>query len=201
LNIDKDASQNKATTTYQIQCAPHTDSEDDCGFSEPFTYIKEGTSSIQYDIAFETATATIGCSLGGTTSAVCTGPGDGAAATGATGAAALQTTVVTTTLGPDDIQFTQIPITGGQATAAQSTGAAATPTSTGASNSKSSMTGSSTASSGSTAASGESTTASGGSARGQATPSPSGSTGGATSMESRSIVALIGAAAMAAVMV
>lgn len=46
--------QNGAITTYQFQCTPGTDSTD-CGFPEPFTYVKEGTSSIKYAFALESA--------------------------------------------------------------------------------------------------------------------------------------------------
>ncbi|KAL8722113.1 MAG: hypothetical protein Q9225_001357 [Loekoesia sp. 1 TL-2023] len=180
---------NKATTTYRIQCSAGTDS-DDCGVSSPITYIKEGSSSIQYAFGLEEGvTATVGCSLGGTTTAVCTGSGLGAG-TGdegtATGTAAMETQVMTITLGPDEIHFTQIPITGARAMASQPTGAASTATLTTPSNKQSATT--------------SSATVSGGSATGQATPSPSGNTGGATSLGSRSIVALVFAAAMATVM-
>ncbi|KAI4090445.1 MAG: hypothetical protein LQ344_004751 [Seirophora lacunosa] len=88
----------------------------------------------------------------------------------------------TVALGPEEINFTQIPITGARATAPQSTGAAeATTTPAGASNER-------------TAAAAP-TTASGGSPTGQAAATPSGSTGGTTNLESRSIVALVFAAA------
>ncbi|KAL8724202.1 MAG: hypothetical protein Q9166_008080 [cf. Caloplaca sp. 2 TL-2023] len=91
-----------ATTTYQIRCKPGTDSAD-CG------------------------TGTVDCSLQGTTSAVCHASSIGAAAE--TGASA-QAEDMTTTLGSNEIRFTQIPIIGGNA-AAKSTGAPATSTATG----------------------------------------------------------------------
>lgn len=160
-----------ATTTYQIQCSQAA--AEDCGFPGPFTYIKEGSTSIEYALAYPGVSATIGCSLGGTTTAVCTGSGIGSGEEeAATGATQMVTQMVSTTLGADDIHFTQIPITGATPAAAQTSGA--TPTAT------------------------SSKTASGGSASGQAAASPSGSTGGAVGVETRSIVALIGAAAMAA---
>ncbi|KAL8940875.1 MAG: hypothetical protein Q9211_002065 [Gyalolechia sp. 1 TL-2023] len=163
------------TTTYQIQCPAGTDSQD-CGFPGPFTYIKEGSTSIQYSMDYTLVSASIGCSLGGTTMAVCTGSGGGSGAeAAATGAAAVMTEVVTTTLGPDEIRFTQIPITGAMPTAARSSETASTTTS--------------------------STTASGGSTSGQVAATPSGSIPGAASVKTRSMVALVGAAAMAAVMI
>ncbi|KAI4189185.1 MAG: hypothetical protein L6R41_001628 [Letrouitia leprolyta] len=165
-----------ATTTYQIQCGQTTDSTE-CGFPGPFTYIKEGSTSIQYAMSYPGLTASIGCSLGGTTTAVCTGSGVGSdeegAATGAT--QNMVTQAVSTTLGANEIQFTQIPITGATPAAAQVSGA--TPTAT------------------------PSKTASGGSASGQAAASPSGSTGGAGSVQTRSVAALIGAAAMAGLII
>ncbi|KAL8842232.1 MAG: hypothetical protein Q9170_000638 [Blastenia crenularia] len=155
---------------------------------------QEGETSIYYTMSFNTVTGTIGCSLGGTTTAVCTATGAGvgddneASATGtseeeepaATSAGVAGTEVFTTTLGPESIQFTQIPITGAMPTAAPSA------TSTAASKKSSATT--------------RSTTASGGSPTGQAAATPSGTTGGAAGLESRSIIALVGAAAMAAVM-
>ncbi|KAL8738425.1 MAG: hypothetical protein Q9181_000796 [Wetmoreana brouardii] len=193
----------KATTTYQFQCQPGTYGNQ-CGFPGPFTYVKEGTSSIHwtYDAAEEVGTLTIDCSLAGTTSAVCTGNqppgGDTAAATDGADDKAAATSgglethtvgsqiLVTTTLQSDEIKFTQIPITGGvgKAAAAKSTAAAATASKTGG------------------GASGLKTTGKTGTATGQAAASPSGSTGGAvTNIDCTSTVALIGAAALAALMI
>ncbi|KAL9605567.1 MAG: hypothetical protein Q9179_001225 [Wetmoreana sp. 5 TL-2023] len=224
----------KATTIYQFQCQPGTYG-DECGFPGPFTYVKEGTSSIHWTYNVEKVgyvpltspphplppppslfvsnshlcarTLTIGCSLAGTTSAVCTGNqpagGDIAAVTGgaddeaAAASGGLEThtvgseIVVTTTLQPDEIQFTQIPITGGvgKAAAAKSTAAAGTASMTGDGASSMKTTGS--------MATGKT-----GTATGQAAAGPSGSTGGAvTKFDRTSTVALMGAAALAALMI
>ncbi|KAL8704608.1 MAG: hypothetical protein Q9201_002255 [Fulgogasparrea decipioides] len=197
----------KATTIYQFQCQPGTYG-DECGFPGPFTYVKEGTSSIHWTYNVEkVGTLTIGCSLAGTTSAVCTGNqpagGDIAAVTGgaddeaAAASGGLEThtvgseIVVTTTLQPDEIQFTQIPITGGvgKAAAAKSTAAAGTASMTGDGASSMKTTGS--------MATGKT-----GTATGQAAAGPSGSTGGAvTKFDRTSTVALMGAAALAALMI
>ncbi|KAI4149766.1 MAG: hypothetical protein L6R39_002427 [Caloplaca ligustica] len=149
-----------------------------------------GTVNLTSFHAKEELTATVGCSLGGTTLAICTASGSGAAA--GTDAAALPSGAITTTLGANEIHFTQIPITGGKATAAQSTGTAATTRPTGASTKKPSTTGSITGSTTGRAA------ASSGPQIGQAQPSPSGSTGGAKGLGSECIVALLGAAALSA---
>lgn len=65
-----------AATTYAVQCAPGTDS-DDCGFPGVFT-LTEGPKTAKYTISAETDdngsvafTGYMDCSLAGTTSAVC----------------------------------------------------------------------------------------------------------------------------------
>ncbi|KAI4155993.1 MAG: hypothetical protein LQ341_000086 [Variospora aurantia] len=173
--------QNQATTTYQIQCLEGTDSSE-CGFPDPFTYVKEGMSSIQYTMSFGAVTAMVECSLGGTTTALCTASSAIDSAAAYSGQTFSDEGPATVALGPEEISFTQIPITGAVATAPQSTGAAAaTATPAGASNERMTAT--------------APTTAGGGSATGQSEASPSSSTGGTISLESRSIVALVLAAA------
>ncbi|KAL8962952.1 MAG: hypothetical protein Q9193_000727 [Seirophora villosa] len=133
----------------------------------------------------------IECSLGGTTTALCTASSSiDAAATSAASEFSEDSEEgpATVALGPEEISFTQIPITGARATAPQSTGAAtATTTPAGASNEGTAAT--------------APTTASGGSPTGQAAATQSGSTGGTTNLESRSIVALVFAAAFGGLIV
>ncbi|KAL8770998.1 MAG: hypothetical protein Q9209_003417 [Squamulea sp. 1 TL-2023] len=126
---------------------------------------------------------TMECSVEGTVSAMCTASGDLPAEE--SGAPA-QNTAITMTLTGDDFQYTQIPVTGEiSPTAAPSTGASATATSTG-SSTKQIITTAGSTSSGT------------GPSPGQA--SPTGTTGGAASLERSSMVALVGAAALAAVL-
>ncbi|KAL8915187.1 MAG: hypothetical protein Q9171_000306 [Xanthocarpia ochracea] len=173
-----------ATTTYQIQCSAGTDSEE-CGFPDPFTYIKDGTSSIAYALGIGGVTATVKCSVQGTVSAVCTASGD--IPSEESGAPA-QATDITTTLEAEQFRYTQIPITGG--IPVPSVGASATATSTSPSTKRTSMTTGSTSSQT-------------GSASSQSDPSPAaanptGTTGDATSLDRNSLIALAGAAALAA---
>ncbi|KAL8694920.1 MAG: hypothetical protein Q9218_000491 [Villophora microphyllina] len=186
---------NGAATTYQLQCQPGTGSED-CGFPGPFTYIKDGTSSIQYAFDLEGITASVACSLQGTDSAVCTANEPAAAVSGDD--VALPTgisiqgsqAVATETLSGSDLVYFTIPITGGASAAA--TAAATTVKSTGTLSMKPTKGGSTTGTSGTAT----------GTATGQSSPSPSGSTGGAAGLDVRtSTLALVGAAALAAVLI
>ncbi|KAL8656770.1 MAG: hypothetical protein Q9210_000013 [Variospora velana] len=173
--------QNQATTTYQIQCVEGTDSTE-CGFPDPFTYVKEGMSSIHYTMSYGAVTGMVECSLGGTTTALCTASSAIDPAASYSGQTFSEEGPVTAALGPEEIKFTQIPITGAVAAAPQSTrAAAATATPAGASNERTTAT--------------APTTAGGGSATRQTEATPSSSTGGTTSLELRSIVALVVAAA------
>ncbi|KAL8675520.1 MAG: hypothetical protein Q9168_000032 [Polycauliona sp. 1 TL-2023] len=193
------------TTTYQIRC---TDDEE-CGFPGPFTYIKDGTSSIEYAVGIQglyvlrqlkspaarltlhLSTATIDCSLDGTVSAVCTGSGE--LAPQETGAPA-ETASDATTLSGDQFMYTQIPIIA--AAAAIPTGAAATATSTSPPSKQSSTATRSTSSQAGSTSSPSSPSS------GQANAAGStGSTGGATNLDRSSMIALVGAAALAAVLI
>ncbi len=133
------------------------------------------------------STATIKCSVQGTVSAVCTA--SGFIPSEESGAPA-QATDVTTTLEAEQFRYTQVPITGG--IPAPSVGASATATSTSLSTGRTSMTtGSISSQTGSTPS--------------QSGPSPgaansTGTTGGATSLDRSSMIALAGAAALAALL-
>ncbi|KAL9028797.1 MAG: hypothetical protein Q9180_007116, partial [Flavoplaca navasiana] len=167
--------QNGATTTYQIRCS---DTEE-CGFPGPFTYIKDGTSSIQYAVGIQGFTATVECSVEGTVSATCTASGD--VPPEETGAPA-QPMDMTTTLSADEITYTKIPIVG--AAVAPPTGLSATATSNSLSNEPISQTRSTSS---------------------QSSPSDdqantTGNTAGAISLDRSSMRALVGAAALAAVL-
>lgn len=137
------------------------------------------------------STATIKCSVEGTVSAVCTASGDVPAEESGAPAEAAD---VTTTLLADEFHYTQIPITGGiVAAAAPPTRTPSTATSTSPSTQPTSM----------TARSSSSQT---GSTSSQSTPSSgqansTGTTGSATSLGRSSMIALVGAAALAALLV
>ncbi|KAL8680869.1 MAG: hypothetical protein Q9186_002988 [Xanthomendoza sp. 1 TL-2023] len=173
------------TTTYQVHCPSGTDSEE-CGVPN-FTYIKDGTSSIQYSMDIEGVTGGVKCSVEGTTSAVCTASGEVPSESGASGAPA-EAIDITTTLLRNEITYTQIPITGGNPAAAQSTGAPATTTS------------SISPSTRQTDKTTGSTSSMTGPSLGQASPT-TGTTAGATSHNCASMMALVGAAALAAVLI
>ncbi|KAI4248860.1 MAG: hypothetical protein L6R40_000872 [Gallowayella cf. fulva] len=127
------------------------------------------------------STGAVKCAVQGTTAAVCTASGEVPSESGASS----EVIDVTTTLLPNEITYTQIPITGGNTAAAQSTGAPGTPTSTGSSvKETSTMTGS--------------TSSKTGPSLGQA--SPTGVTAGATSLDRWSMLALVGPAALAAIL-
>ncbi|KAL8951929.1 MAG: hypothetical protein Q9222_002113 [Ikaeria aurantiellina] len=148
-------------------------------------------------MSIQDVTGIVDCSVQGTTSAVCTVSGIGVdvseatvtedTAAAATGDAPVSNSVLTSTLLPEEIHYTQIPITGGYTASAQATGEASTATSTGGSSKTSSM----------ASTTGTQTAAN----IGQAAPSPSGTTGGATSLDRSSMVALVGAAALAAIII
>ncbi|KAI4099448.1 MAG: hypothetical protein LQ339_005969 [Xanthoria mediterranea] len=173
---------NGPATTYQIQCSAGTDPED-CGFPGPFAYTKDGTSIIQYALGLEGVTATVQCSVEGTLSAVCTASGDiPAEELGGSPADA----DMTTTLLADEFQYTQIPITGGVAFAAASpTRTPTIATSTSPSTQQTAIA-RSTSPAQSTPSSGQANS--------------TGNTGGATNLDRSSMIALVGAAALAAVL-
>ncbi|MCJ1253920.1 Mucin-21 [Lignoscripta atroalba] len=56
-------------TTYVIQCPPGTDSND-CGYPIPVT-VMQGPATVFYSMSLPGFTADFGCSLGGTTTAIC----------------------------------------------------------------------------------------------------------------------------------
>ncbi|KAL8814638.1 MAG: hypothetical protein Q9223_006152 [Gallowayella weberi] len=179
------------TTTYQIHCPSGTPS-DECGVPN-FTYIKDGTSSIQYSMDIPGVTGGVKCSVEGITFAVCTASGEVpsesqvASESGAPGGPA-EAIDVTTTLLREEITYTTIPITGGSPSAAQSTGAPATTTSSASPSTKqTSMTAGSTSSKT-------------GPSLGQASPT-GGTTAGATNHGCASMMALVATAALAAILV
>ncbi|KAL8852541.1 MAG: hypothetical protein Q9221_002537 [Calogaya cf. arnoldii] len=135
-------------------------------------------------------TATVKCSVQSTVSAVCTALGD---LPPEESGAPTEAVDVTTTLSADEIQYTQIPITGGVAAAAASaTGASATSTSGSPSTQQGSMTAPSTSSPTGPTPSQSSPSS------GQA--NATGATGDAASLDRSSMIALVGAAALAAVL-
>ncbi|CAL8574226.1 hypothetical protein XPA_000192 [Xanthoria parietina] len=184
LSSNECVEQNGPATTYQIQCSAGTDSEN-CGFPGPFTYTKDGTSIIQYALGVEGVTATVQCSVEGTVSAVCTASGDIPAEESGGSPAAADTT---TTLLADEFHYTKIPITGGVAfAAAPPTRTPTSATSTSPSTQQTAMTARSTSPAQSTPSSGQANS--------------TGNTGGATNLDRSSMIALVGAAALAAVLI
>ncbi|KAL8995018.1 MAG: hypothetical protein Q9169_005166 [Polycauliona sp. 2 TL-2023] len=149
---------------------------------------KSGSLELHVSILnMDLSTATIKCSVQGTVAAVCTGGGDIPAEESGAPAEAV---AVTTTLSSDEITFTEIPIIGAAATLPTEGSATATST-------KSPTTQSSTA--------GGSASSQTGSTSSQSSPSSgqadsTGTTGSATTLDRSSMIALVGAAALAAVL-
>ncbi|KAJ5987739.1 hypothetical protein N7481_002949 [Penicillium waksmanii] len=102
--------QTAGTTTYSINCPPGTDSSD-CGVS-PGLFLTSGPKKVEYSISEGDFYGRMVCSLGGTTTAVCTDINSGADAN--------FPGTHTTTLASSDITSLPVTITAGATTGAAS---------------------------------------------------------------------------------
>jgi len=165
-----------STTTYAIECAPSS-SSDDCGIDDPIT-ITAAPDGVHLTMSNSEVQLKEDCTLSGTTAGVCT--------ISLGGKSANDPGVQTETLSQEDITFMPVVITAGAAAATGSSGASATATSTG------SNTTVSTAS-----PSGSRATASGASATGTAHAGNSTMTGGMPQITGNAKFVVGGAAAAA----
>ncbi|KAJ5413932.1 hypothetical protein N7509_000559 [Penicillium cosmopolitanum] len=108
--------QTAGTTTYSINCPPGTDSSD-CGVS-PGLFLTSGPKKVEYSISEGDFYGRMICSLGGTTTAVCTDINSGAGAN--------FPGTHTTTLASSDITSLPVTITAGATTGAASDTSAST---------------------------------------------------------------------------